>query len=103
MDNNILIAGRSFDQGTWIRRSTKEALGVNGRTSPLPPGTYIFAFLPSTYKDCPNFPGASESIPDEKGSALSMDTSVVGVGVDLPDQVRFNFCGPKLLSYLILG
>lgn len=41
VDNNILIAGRSLDQGTWIRRSTKETMTVNGRASPLPPGLFI--------------------------------------------------------------
>ncbi|TDL26444.1 hypothetical protein BD410DRAFT_521497 [Rickenella mellea] len=36
LDACILIAGRSFDSGNWIRRTAKDALTANGRESPLP-------------------------------------------------------------------
>ncbi|KAK0199079.1 Dopey, N-terminal-domain-containing protein [Armillaria mellea] len=36
LDSCVVYVGRSFDQGSWIRRSTKEALATNGRESPAP-------------------------------------------------------------------
>ncbi|PFH49049.1 hypothetical protein AMATHDRAFT_5245 [Amanita thiersii Skay4041] len=35
LDSCVAFAGRSFDQGSWIRRSTKETLVANGRESPV--------------------------------------------------------------------
>ncbi|GJJ13160.1 hypothetical protein Clacol_007411 [Clathrus columnatus] len=60
LDNCVLIAGRSFDQGTWLRRNTKDTLATNGRSSPMPPDE-------------------KSSVPHE----LSTQTS----NVDIPDQV----------------
>lgn len=31
-----MFVGRSYDQGSWIRRTTKESLSNNGRNSPAP-------------------------------------------------------------------
>ncbi|KIJ53578.1 hypothetical protein M422DRAFT_73885 [Sphaerobolus stellatus SS14] len=47
VDNCILIAGRTFDQGTWMRRTAREmAIPANGRASPMPPaGRYVNAYL----------------------------------------------------------
>ncbi|KAF8915027.1 Dopey, N-terminal-domain-containing protein [Mucidula mucida] len=36
LDSCITFVGRSFDQGSWIRRTAKDALGTNGRDSPIP-------------------------------------------------------------------
>ncbi|KAK0466281.1 Dopey, N-terminal-domain-containing protein [Desarmillaria tabescens] len=36
LDSCVVYVGRSFDQGSWIRRTTKEALTTNGRESPAP-------------------------------------------------------------------
>ncbi|KAK0500731.1 Dopey, N-terminal-domain-containing protein [Armillaria luteobubalina] len=36
LDSCVIYVGRSFDQGSWIRRTTKEALATNGRESPAP-------------------------------------------------------------------
>ncbi|KAK2464744.1 hypothetical protein APHAL10511_003162 [Amanita phalloides] len=36
LDSCVAFVGRTFDQGSWIRRSTKEALLANGRESPAP-------------------------------------------------------------------
>ncbi|KAF9011155.1 Dopey, N-terminal-domain-containing protein [Cyathus striatus] len=35
LDSCVLFVGRTFDQGSWIRRSTKESLATNGRESPI--------------------------------------------------------------------
>ncbi|KAF8337070.1 Dopey, N-terminal-domain-containing protein [Cantharellus anzutake] len=37
VDNCVLLAGKSFDQGNWIRRSTKEPGVSSGRVSPSMP------------------------------------------------------------------
>ncbi|KAG6841563.1 hypothetical protein C0991_009598 [Blastosporella zonata] len=36
LDSSVMFVGRSYDQGSWIRRSTKESLVTNGRSSPAP-------------------------------------------------------------------
>ncbi|KAG5643542.1 hypothetical protein DXG03_000683 [Asterophora parasitica] len=36
LDSSVIFVGRSFDQGSWIRRTTKESLVTNGRDSPAP-------------------------------------------------------------------
>ncbi|KAF8079121.1 Dopey, N-terminal-domain-containing protein [Lyophyllum atratum] len=36
LDSSVIFVGRSYDQGSWIRRSTKESLATNGRDSPAP-------------------------------------------------------------------
>ncbi|KAG6911306.1 hypothetical protein DXG01_002145 [Tephrocybe rancida] len=36
LDSSVMFVGRSYDQGSWIRRSTKESLVTNGRGSPAP-------------------------------------------------------------------
>jgi len=36
LESSVVFVGRSFDQGSWIRRSTKESLVTNGRDSPVP-------------------------------------------------------------------
>lgn len=36
LESSVVFVGRSFDQGSWIRRSTKESLITNGRDSPVP-------------------------------------------------------------------
>ncbi|KAF5384809.1 hypothetical protein D9615_001099 [Tricholomella constricta] len=36
LDSSVIFVGRSFDQGSWIRRTTKESLVSNGRDSPAP-------------------------------------------------------------------
>ncbi|KDQ31322.1 hypothetical protein PLEOSDRAFT_1102291 [Pleurotus ostreatus PC15] len=36
LDVCVVWVGRSFDQGSWIRRTTRDALGTNGRDSPAP-------------------------------------------------------------------
>ncbi|EGO05284.1 hypothetical protein SERLA73DRAFT_82881 [Serpula lacrymans var. lacrymans S7.3] len=36
LDSCIMFVGRTFDQPTWIRRSAKDALSINGRDSPVP-------------------------------------------------------------------
>ncbi|TFK26748.1 hypothetical protein FA15DRAFT_255211 [Coprinopsis marcescibilis] len=36
LDSCINFVGRSTDQGSWIRRSTKDNLNTNGRDSPVP-------------------------------------------------------------------
>ncbi|KAJ6520217.1 Dopey, N-terminal-domain-containing protein [Mycena sanguinolenta] len=36
LDSCVVFVGRAYDQGSWIRRSTKDALGTNGRESPAP-------------------------------------------------------------------
>lgn len=38
LDACVLIAGRSFDQGLWVRRNTKEAFNVNGSDSAISKG-----------------------------------------------------------------
>ncbi|KAF8588312.1 hypothetical protein K439DRAFT_1629769 [Ramaria rubella] len=78
VDNSILIAGRSFDQGTWLRRSTRETLAANGRSSPLPPVS------PET---------------GDESSAPSLDSSTLSVGIDLPDQVN-GFLASRVLPNL---
>ncbi|KAJ6623058.1 Dopey, N-terminal-domain-containing protein [Mycena sp. CBHHK59/15] len=35
-DSCIVFVGRAYDQGSWIRRSTKDSLATNGRESPAP-------------------------------------------------------------------
>ncbi|RDB28675.1 Protein dopey [Hypsizygus marmoreus] len=39
LDSSVIYVGRSFDQGSWIRRTTKESITTNGRDSPVPRGT----------------------------------------------------------------
>ncbi|KAG6813245.1 hypothetical protein H0H92_012882 [Tricholoma furcatifolium] len=39
LDSSVMFVGRSYDQGSWIRRSTKESLVTNGRGSPAPSQT----------------------------------------------------------------
>lgn len=46
MDTSILIAGRSFEQGNWIRRSGAKEL--NGRASPTPKSLSMGSSLPLT-------------------------------------------------------
>lgn len=36
LDSCVMFVGRSSDQGSWIRRSAKEAIATNGRNSPAP-------------------------------------------------------------------
>ncbi|KAF8640453.1 hypothetical protein AX17_000117 [Amanita inopinata Kibby_2008] len=36
LDSCVAFVGRSYDQGSWIRRPTKESLIANGRDSPAP-------------------------------------------------------------------
>ncbi|KDQ63058.1 hypothetical protein JAAARDRAFT_53285 [Jaapia argillacea MUCL 33604] len=36
LDATVSMAGRSFDQNNWIRRSAKDTLAPNGRDSPIP-------------------------------------------------------------------
>ncbi|KAJ7070662.1 Dopey, N-terminal-domain-containing protein [Mycena amicta] len=36
LDSCVVFVGRAYDQGSWIRRSTKDALSTNGRESPAP-------------------------------------------------------------------
>ncbi|KAJ7103154.1 Dopey, N-terminal-domain-containing protein, partial [Mycena belliarum] len=36
LDSCVVFVGRAYDQGSWIRRSTKDSLGTNGRESPAP-------------------------------------------------------------------
>ncbi|KAF7307364.1 Dopey-N domain-containing protein [Mycena indigotica] len=36
LDSCVVFVGRAYDQGSWIRRSTKDALVTNGRESPAP-------------------------------------------------------------------
>ncbi|KAI5833359.1 hypothetical protein K523DRAFT_343112 [Schizophyllum commune Tattone D] len=36
LDSNVMYVGRSYDSGSWIRRSTKDTLGTAGRESPRP-------------------------------------------------------------------
>ncbi|KAG6874376.1 hypothetical protein C0995_015112 [Termitomyces sp. Mi166 len=36
LDSSVMFVGRSYDQGSWIRRTTKESLTTNGRKSPVP-------------------------------------------------------------------
>ncbi|KAJ7665387.1 Dopey, N-terminal-domain-containing protein [Mycena polygramma] len=36
LDSCVVFVGRAYDQGSWIRRSTKDALATNGRESPAP-------------------------------------------------------------------
>lgn len=36
LDMCVAFVGRSSDQGSWIRRSTKDTLATNGRDSPRP-------------------------------------------------------------------
>ncbi|KAG5319825.1 hypothetical protein C0989_000798, partial [Termitomyces sp. Mn162] len=40
LDSNVMFVGRSYDQGSWIRRTTKESLTNNGRNSPIPVQDY---------------------------------------------------------------
>ncbi|TRM61588.1 hypothetical protein BD626DRAFT_598473 [Schizophyllum amplum] len=36
LDSCVMYVGRSYDSGSWIRRSTKDSLGSTGRESPRP-------------------------------------------------------------------
>ncbi|KAJ6601434.1 Dopey, N-terminal-domain-containing protein [Mycena vulgaris] len=36
LDSCVVFVGRAYDQGSWIRRSTKDSLVTNGRESPAP-------------------------------------------------------------------
>ncbi|KAF8510422.1 Dopey, N-terminal-domain-containing protein [Hysterangium stoloniferum] len=79
VDNSILIAGRSLDQGTWLRRPVRDAVPANSGTStPLPP--------------------VQAEQADEKAE-LSASPSISSIAVDLPDQVN-SFLVSRVLPNL---
>lgn len=40
LDVTVQAVGRTFDSGTWIKRSNKDSLLANGRDSPLSMGQF---------------------------------------------------------------
>ncbi|KDQ15544.1 hypothetical protein BOTBODRAFT_65254 [Botryobasidium botryosum FD-172 SS1] len=81
VDTCVLIAGRSFEQGNWIRRNNKDLMvpAINGRQSPLPRSH-------------------TEQAPiDDKGEGASMDDSLKPAwGDDLIDQIQ-EFIATRVL------
>lgn len=90
LDACVLLVSRSSEQGTWIRRSTKESLGANGRDSPTPRGGKAFSIDPDnrtsyTSKD----PKLEEKLNSSTASLL--DTPRPAGGTELVSQVaQFN-------------
>jgi hypothetical protein len=86
-DSCVLIAGRSFDQGNWIRRSTKDAVASSGRASPTPgigsPVRVGFISIPTVSQD-------SVDASTEEKQGISISQTDRGSGMDIIDQVRIN-------------
>jgi hypothetical protein len=84
-----VFVGRSADQGSWIRRSTKESLVTNGRDSPSLRNGMATASL----KDIRNNKSADLKL-DEKidGSTVSLpapETPKIGASIELIAQVSY--------------
>jgi hypothetical protein len=92
MDTCILIAGRSFEQGNWIRRSGAKEL--NGRASPVPKGLS----RGSSYLSLTHMIAASDLTLAERGlqtPVLAEENNKPVWGPDLIDQViTFILCRP---------
>lgn len=105
-DTCILIAGRSFDQGNWIRRGPKDVGGLIERsTTPIPKGE---SRTPVTLNsaDVNTFEVQSDAALNEKSDGASIpteDSQRSLSGLDLIDQVCIMRCSkfiPRLPSYL---
>ncbi|KAJ7269339.1 Dopey, N-terminal-domain-containing protein [Mycena haematopus] len=66
LDSCVVFVGRAYDQGSWIRRSTKDTLGTNGRESPAPRDEKPTASV-SSLPDV-----ASRAIPTELASQVNL-------------------------------
>ncbi|KIY73422.1 hypothetical protein CYLTODRAFT_365976 [Cylindrobasidium torrendii FP15055 ss-10] len=65
LDACVSYVGRSFDQGSWIRRSAKDALVTNGRESPAPREKIDDKLAPGATTittDSPRIPSSNELI-----------------------------------------
>ncbi|KAJ7755024.1 Dopey, N-terminal-domain-containing protein [Mycena maculata] len=51
LDSCVVFVGRAYDQGSWIRRSAKDALATNGRDSPAPRDEKLSASVSSLSAD----------------------------------------------------
>lgn len=105
-DTCILIAGRSFDQGNWIRRGPKDVGGLIERSStPIPKGdSRTLVTLNSVVNN--TFEVQSDAALNEKSDGASLpaeDSQRSLSGLDLIDQVCITRCFkflPRLPSYL---
>ncbi|KAH9948184.1 Dopey, N-terminal-domain-containing protein [Amylocystis lapponica] len=94
-----VLAGRSFDQGSWIRRSQKDTLNTNGRDSPTPRDSRLLT--PDTKLD--EKPNASTiSLPDSIKPTYNPDlidqvNRFIASDV-LPNLRKFLMEGDKILS-----
>lgn len=86
LDSCISFVGRSFDQGTWIRRN-KDSMAANGRESPnLRSGTSVLAFR---HKQCFDDPAVE----------LKADENIETNASSLPDLVKSPVIGsPNTVS-----
>ncbi|GLB43530.1 putative dopey, N-terminal [Lyophyllum shimeji] len=86
LDSAVMFVGRSYDQGSWIRRSTKESLVANGRDTPAP-------------RD-----GKTDEKLDASTSLLPPDTPKPGASTELITQINefiASFMVPSLRKFLV--
>ncbi|KAJ7687383.1 Dopey, N-terminal-domain-containing protein [Mycena rosella] len=60
LDSCVVFVGRAYDQGSWIRRSTKDSLVTNGRESPAPRDEKLAASVSSLGPDPTPRPASTE-------------------------------------------
>ncbi|KAG5652198.1 hypothetical protein H0H81_005933 [Sphagnurus paluster] len=92
LDSSVIFVGRSFDQGSWMRRSTKESLVTNGRNSPIPDGKSdekLDVSISSAPPDTPR-PGASSELVTQINEFLASSI--------LPNLRRFLVDNDKVIS-----
>ncbi|KAK7025465.1 hypothetical protein VNI00_015993 [Paramarasmius palmivorus] len=104
LDSCITFVGRSYDSGSWIRRTAKEALTTNGRDSPAPRDVKVDEKLNSSSASLPgdiSKPGSSVDLVTQVTDYLATSA--------LPNLRRFLVDSDKVTSacsniaYYIIG
>ncbi|KAJ6523556.1 Dopey, N-terminal-domain-containing protein [Mycena capillaripes] len=100
LDSCVLFVGRAYDQGSWIRRSTKDALVTNGRESPAPRDEKLTASVASLGPDTTPRPASTE---------LASQVNLFIASTAMPSLRRFLMDNDKVVAactnivYYIVG
>ncbi|KAG5340493.1 hypothetical protein C0989_001400 [Termitomyces sp. Mn162] len=93
LDSNVMFVGRSYDQGSWIRRTTKESLTNNGRNSPIPVQDYKNEERQDVNTLVPSDPAKS----GDSTELISKINDFVASSV-LPNLRKFSMDNDKIIS-----
>ncbi|KAJ7750196.1 Dopey, N-terminal-domain-containing protein [Mycena metata] len=90
LDSCVVFIGRAYDQGSWIRRSTKDSLVTNGRESPAPRDEKLAASVTSL--------GPADANPRPPSAELASQVNLFIATTAIPSMRRFLMDNDKVVA-----